>query len=330
MIAKIFDNGWGTNYRLKQFESTVISQLLCSIDQDPSRSVLINSVWYTEQYHHTVLAWLRQNQFDHIILIAMIDAAIPCQDMYAEFSCPVSAVGYYPGQYHLDFWTLVLDRFFEPIADEILLQPDYLDTAFMCLNRKPHWHRRRLYHDMETKGVLNKGLVTMGSDSGQAVRSLEIDSTHDDLAPNAESCYYGLPNDLVSLGHINNWQRCLLNVVTETCFNINHVGFVSEKIYKPIIGCRPFLVYDTDGACKWLQDRGFCTFTDDFDDICDLDLKQPDNICDFLYALGEQPASYFAKKFIDLRHKILYNKNHFQLHVQRQRQILQKGISCPI
>lgn len=329
MIIKIFDNGWGKHYLLKQFEQSVLTQMLAPVHHDSSRTIVINSVWYTGDYHETVMSWLRQNDFDHIVLVAMLDAAIPYPDRYDEFARPVSAVGYYAGQYHLDFWAMALQQFFRPMTQDTLLQTDRFDTAFMCLNRKPHWHRRRLYQMMQSRGLLHKGLVSMGSESGQSERSLAVDSAHDDLAPNASADHFGLPNDLISLGHLDNWQRCFLNVVTETCFNINQVGFVSEKIYKPIIGCRPFLVYDTDGASKWLQDRGFVTFVDDFGDICDLDLRESNNVCEFLHDLCNQPTAYLVKKFVDLRDKVLYNKGQFALHVQRQQMIIDKGIQCP-
>jgi hypothetical protein len=128
---------------------------------------------------------------------------------------------------------------------------------------------------------------------------------------------------------MKNWQRHFLNIVTETVYDINANHFVSEKIYKPIVGMRPFLVYDPDGACQWLQDRGFVNYTDDFTDITDLDLKNPANIAPFLVVLSRQKSTYWKKKLVDLNQKIVYNKEHFYQYVDNQKLKVQKGIICP-
>jgi hypothetical protein len=182
---------------------------------------------------------------------------------------------------------------------------------------------------LQSLDLVTKGIVSMGGD-GQAVVSLAQDREHDTLAPNATRDHYGIPNDIVSLGHEGNWQRHLLNVVTETFYDINRSGFVSEKIYKPIVGCRPFLVYDPDGGTRWLRERGFESYTQDFQDISDLDLVEPHNLPEFLKVLCEQTPVYWQKKFVDLQEKILYNKAHFADYVEQQQSIIEKGIPCPI
>ena len=330
MIIKTFDNGWGNNYPLKQFEQSVVDRMLATIRDDDSHTVVINSVWYTQDYHDTVMSWLRTNCFDHIVLVAMLDAAIPRPERYAEFDRPVSCIGYYPGSGHVDFCAVFVDRFMRAPALTDLMTVDGMDTPFMCLNRKPHWHRRRLYDRMQDLGLVHKGLVSMGNDDGSAIQALSQDTVHDDLAPNATADHYGIVNDIVSLGLLSNWQRHFVNVVTETFYDINQTGFVSEKIYKPIVGCRPFLVYDPDGAVTWLRHRGFEPYVEDFTDISDLDLSIPGNLAPFLSVLCDQGASYYQKKFVDLGEKILYNKQQFQRHVQAQHKIIEKGISCPI
>jgi hypothetical protein len=330
MIVKIFDNGWGNHYPLKQYEQSVIDSMLAPVRDHSARTVVINSVWYTQDYHASVMAWLRQHEFDHIVLVAMLDAAIPYPDRYAEFERPVSTIGYYPGSGHIDFWALFVDRFMQVPSLSDIMDAQSISTPFMCLNRKPHWHRRRLYERMQELDLINKGLVSMGSDHGTAVQRLDSDTIHDNLAPNAGAEHYGVPNDIASLGHLGNWRCHFLNVVTETVYDINKTGFVSEKIYKPIVGCRPFLVYDHDGACAWLRNRGFEPYVDDFLDISDLDLSIAGNVAPFLRTLCNQPVCYFQKKFVDLRDKILYNNTQFQQHINQQKNILQQGLSCPI
>jgi hypothetical protein len=323
MIVKIFDNGWDSNLPAKQFERQILDQFLSNLIINNQRVVLINSVWYTNEYHNAVMTWLRQNSVDVIVLVAMLDAAIPCPDWYQELDCKIFTVGYYSGLGAVDYWALLFDHHHKPVDN--LLDLKDIDTAYMCLNRKPHWHRQRLYQNLEQFNLLDLGLVSMGGK-----RYLPNDHGQDDLAPNAGPGEYGIGNDLVSLGNLQNWRRCFLNVVTETVYNINQNGFVSEKIYKPIVGCRPFLVYDTDGATKWLQDRGFEPYTNDFTDITDLDLANPANLVSFLSVLTQQGTNYYCKKFVDLQEKIMYNKTQFKKYISNQHKHIQKGIQCQV
>ena len=94
MIIKTFDQGWGLNYPLKRYEQEIVSSLLKPFVESNQQIVVINSVWYTKDMHDQVMSWLRENVWDQIVLIAMLDAAIPFPDRYAEFDRPVTGIGY--------------------------------------------------------------------------------------------------------------------------------------------------------------------------------------------------------------------------------------------
>jgi len=326
MIVKTFDNGWGNNFPLKQLEQKIVDQYL---KNDTEQTVLINSTWYTQEYHEQVMAQLRTMKFDRIVLVSMLDAAIPDPGWYAEFNCNVNAIGYYPGNDTIDFWALTVSQHFDkPVYD--VMNVNLIDRAYMCLNRKPHWHRRRLYQQLEQLNIVDYGIVSMGGDNTPAERVLEQDAGTCDLAPNAGTDQNGIANDIMSLGYPGNWQRCFLNVVTETQFDIQKSYFVSEKIYKPILGYRPFLVYATDGAVAWLTERGFENYTQDFKDISDLDLSSPENLAPFLAVLCCQPRQYWQAKFVALKDKIVYNNNNFYKYVTSINNQIAKGIQCQI
>jgi hypothetical protein len=327
MIVKTFDNGWGTNYPLKKFEQDIVHSMLKKQFDDDSKTVIINSVWYTQEYHQQVVSQLLNLDFDSIVLVAMIDAAIPQIEWYQEFNRPVYAVGYYPGNNSLDFWALFVDQFFKKEKISQLADHTQISLPYMCLNRKPHSHRVHLYNQLVELGIADAGIVSMGG-SGQAIKSLDIDNEHDTFAPNASREHTGIPNDIASLGHLSNWKKSFLNIVTETVYDINKNGFVSEKIFKPIVGLRPFLVYDADGAVNWLESRGFEPYTQDFTDITDLDLSLPENTSLFLKTLCEQPQSYYQSKFVALMPKLLYNRNQFNTYVEIQKQIINQGLQC--
>ena len=72
----------------------------------------------------------------------------------------------------------------------------------------------------------------------------------------------GIPNDIYSLGRVEIWQNHLVNVVSETEFSYKKQVFVSEKIWKPVIGMRPFMLNADPCVYSWLEARGFDTFLD--------------------------------------------------------------------
>jgi hypothetical protein len=322
MIVKSFDNGWGPEWPAKAFEVSILNPMLQELVANDSKTIVINSTWYSQDYHQQVLTQLRNLDFSHLVLVAMLDPAIPQPDWFKEFDCKIFCVGYYPGPYSVDYWALFTHQH---NLDVPAMQANLIDIPYMCLNRKPHWHRQRLYQQLQNLDIVDRGLVSFGQH-----RTLLIDREHDNFAPEATAEKFGVPNDIASLGHPGNWNRSFLNIVTETAWNISSTGFVSEKIYKPMIGCRPFLVYDTDGATTWLSARGFESYVSDFEDISSLDLSDPGCMAPFLKVLVQQPKHYWQKKFVDLYDKIMYNKNQFEIYIAKQKSIIEKGIQCQI
>ena len=316
MIVKIFDIGWGDEYPMKQLEQDIVKKFLSSYYTDNSRTVIVNSVWYTGDYHQQVMAELREIKPTHIFVVALLDPPIVQLDWYNELNCNVMGVGYYPGPGYIDYCALFVDYFYQPVSQELLCSTEKIDTAYMCLNRKPHQHRMRLYQGLQDANLLDCGFVSMGGDT-VPLRLLPEDCEGQEIAPNASREQYGIANDIVSLGNLNNWQRHFVNIVTETIWDIEPSNFVSEKTFKPILGLRPFLIYAPNGGVECLRSRGFEPYVDDFNDITDVDLTEPYNIPVFLTELCKQPQSYWQMKFVALKEKMLYNQQQFKDYVQQ-------------
>lgn len=333
MITKTFDYGWGPELETKKLEAEILHVYLRPFANDSSTTVVINNTWYSDWAHSQTVADLQQSQVDRIVLVAMIDAANCHADRFQDLADDIRSVGYYAGPDEIDFWALAVQRWMRiPHGD--LLDSNAVDKAFMCLNRKPHWHRQQIYNDMVAADVADQGLVSMGAQQeGQpAQRSLYQDTGVSDLNlnPNPGTEQTGIVNDIMSLGNPDNWRRIFLDIITETHFNLRKTRFVSEKIYKPILGMRPFLVYARDGAVPWLTERRFEPYVTDFRDITDLDLALSRNTVPFLKTLCAQPRSYWQSKLVALREKILYNRNRFDSYVQEIYTKINRGIQCQI
>lgn len=327
MISHYHDFGWGPQWPAKQIEHEMVSTYLKPLALSNLRTVLINSTWYSRERHQSTMQWLRANDWDVLVLISMIDPAIITASWFEEFDRPVLTVGGYR-QHHLSLWAEIAARNIPLWHDRSSCK---IHMPFMCLNRKPHHHRVRLYQQLEELHLLDKGLVSLGAVSvGSAVRSISEQVQDPELAPNGQALNHGIPNDIASLGDRSNWEAHFLNIVTETTFDVDGLYFVSEKIFKPMIGLRPFLVYAPGGAQLWLKDQGFETYLDDFKDIYDGNLRDPNNIPSLLARIGDLGPEWLQQKYLDLLPKMLYNQDRFTSFVKEQRDRIQQGISCPI
>ena len=330
MITHTFDVGWGPQWFLKKLEQELVRKYLRPLHACSEKVAVVNSTWYNQDYHQQVLTVLKNDPVDAVVLVAMLDSPVPQASWYSELDIPVFEVGYYSGPYELDFWAVMAHRYLDWGLQKYSAHEHAVDCAFMCLNRKPHPHRVKLFQQLQHHNLLDHGIVSLGGDDQQQAQRLLDQGTASDLAPSPGLEIHGIFNDLATLGDTTNWRRHFLNVVTETTWDIKHTRFVTEKIYKPIAGKRPFLLFDPDGGHTWLTEHGFVSYVDDFKDITELDLKLPENMAPFLSILSQQGSRYWRTKLFDLTDKMRYNRTAFAKHCQAQYQKINQGIQCQI
>jgi hypothetical protein len=187
----------------------------------------------------------------------------------------------------LPFWAIyTLDNFKRYTKEETT--PKTFDNLFLCYNRRPHSHRKLLYKQMEKHQLLQRGIFTLGGE-----KSL---------------------TDTMTLGPLDIWNSHLLTIVTETR-HLPKVGFpfCSEKIWKPIIGMRPFLCLGDQGSIQYLKDNGFYTFNKLFginkDDIT------VDDIVNAIKKFNGNPAKIYAS----ILNKLEHNKKRFFEFAEEQK-----------
>ena len=202
--------------------------------------MLINPTWLLDR---DISAEIQDASPDFIICTDLVDPAIPqVHEIIQDSGIPHLFIGN-ADQYRLDFWAMVCDLNFQSYTNtELRLRHDA--KKFICLNRKPHAHRRVIMRYLDQ--VKDQGYLTSGMDP--------------DLV-DADVGDYAICNDVYSLGDISTWQDAYLNIVTETTFN-NDNFFISEKTWKPVIGLRPFFVYGQPKLREYLRAQGVDTFED--------------------------------------------------------------------
>jgi hypothetical protein len=256
---------------------------------------------------------------DLVILFSLSDPIGPTENLIEQYPCPVQIIGYSQDRSNfVDFWAIACLKFFRNYTIEELIPPQSLSHIFLNYNRKPHPHRRSLVQVLENNNLTNCGIITLG------------DSKYNLSEHNEEYKDYGaldvigdlkIPNDIYSLGNMHIWGSCFLNIVSETEYEYNKNVFVSEKIYKPIIGLRPFIVNGSPGVYGLLKNAGF----DCFDDIFDID-KLSDStrsstfpthstIVDIIKKLQNENLNEIYKQLLP---RLIHNRNLFFEYAKRQ------------
>ena len=293
----ILSNGWPADLEISQYARSLIQRL--------DDVLVVDSTWATDEFITQVHQYIDEHRPKKIVLMSFVDQHILTPK---HFDQPVYTLGYYDSPGFFDFWAhVVVDKFTIP-ADQELLNHKHIEAPYLSYNRKPHAHRLELYNQLVKHNIIDQGIVSMDT-----MRNIHPDTQHNDVA-GVDG--HNIPNDILSLGRTDLWSISFVNIVTETWYDINRAYFVSEKIYKPIVGLRPFFVYATDLGNKWLQDRGFETYENDFRD-CYGKTVTADNLVDFLTVLCElcKNHSWMRTKFVALQEKMLYNRQQFYKYV---------------
>jgi hypothetical protein len=222
----------------------------------------------------------------------------------------------------IDFGALVTDKFVQ-IDTSPNIDSSKIVVPYMIVSELPQPHCRELVELLRSSGTNKGGYIMLGG-------RLNVCRKNIDYLSSIASLNYqnNIKNsiDAMSLGDIDNWNRHFLNIVTEKIWDVEKENWWSEKIFKPIIGHRPFLVYAPNGCVNKLTSHGFQHYCNDFTDISNLDLTEPNNIPAFLKQLSDQPTSYLKMKYDQLYDKILFNNNRYTEYVKEQWATVNRGL----
>jgi hypothetical protein len=149
------------------------------------------------------------------------------------------------------------------------------------------WYTSREYHTYEPKRTYQKKLLLpSGKDRGWRLEVLEL------LKPWLEDSYWSnvshgifLPGTISAKRMDHRWFNPIwyddthLSIILESMRSWEEgVGFLTEKTYKPISFCHPFMLVAKPGCLKFLKTQGFETFDNIFDESYDMLDSLPDKL----------------------------------------------------
>ena len=109
------------------------------------------------------------------------------------------------------------------------------------------------------------------------------------------------------------WQRAFLHLVNETVFYDDKLH-LTEKVFKPIVALRPFILVAAPGNLSYLKRYGFRTFEPWIDESYD---QEPDHtarlqmIVDQVQRLCALSSSQLQDMHSDMQDTLRFNKQHF-------------------
>jgi len=182
---------------------------------------------------------------------------------------------------------------------------------FICFNGIPRLNRLLMFGAIKSNELLDNTTLL----------SLRNTFTNDKTAFYNEVKDYGIPNiveffkdydstknysfDTEDWGKIYSWgsfvnqpahNSSFINVVTETMWN-NETIFFTEKIYKPIYMCQPFILFGNPYSLQKLKEYGFKTFDKWWDESYDLETDLETRLGKIIKLMNEIATWDFDKCF---------------------------------
>jgi len=318
MNCKIIYGGFNPRWQAGRLEREIVDNLVIDLERlyPNLKKLLVVTSWHDP---NKLIEEIKLTNPQLTVLCSLTDPLGPIENLLENIPGKVILVGYVDGNFYFDFWAVACLNFFKKY-NNLELEPTHFKYVYLNYNRKPHRHRINFIQCLETYNLIDAGCVTLGK-SKYTLNEYPDDYKQygaDDVVGDV-----GIPNDIYSLGQIDVWNKSFINVVSETQFEFSKNVFLSEKIFKPILGLRPFIINGSPGIYGILKRSGFDCF-DDLFPVTKLQESQFDHykfaihstICDCLVYYRQQDLMTIYNQ---IKPRLLYNQNLFYEYARNQR-----------
>ena len=296
------------------------------------RNLLINTTWFGPQFGNGEWEKIEQlfkdnAKFDNLFLLSVIDPLYlmdkHISEMCVKFGIKKTyRIGMFDdSKYEWNFHAIVGEHLMPKYKDEDVMLKE-CNKDFLCYQRKPRpWRvdfaKLAIEHNLVENGIMTLGAMSEGDldwSEGRTWEPITLDESHEPYKNDGQdhkSKYGGIPNDLVTVGGLDIWTTCFLYISSETCFNHWEPVFVNERIWKPMIGLRPYIIQGNPKTYKWLEKNGFKTFNRYWSHVdleCSIDvLNDHIKVLKFLESKSKEDKMSKGRDSPDL----IYNKQRF-------------------
>jgi len=299
------------------------------------RNLLINTTWFGSQFKDINEEWQMTERllsagesYDNLFLLSLVDP-LYLRDQDINLICEKLNIKktyrlgmFLNTKYEYNFHAIVGDHLMPKYSDNDVLLKSY-DKDYLCYQRKPRAWRVDFAEMIRKNNLLNDGIITLGGKTendhdwseGRTWEPITLNESHEPYkkdGQNNPAHYGGIPNDLVTVGSLEVWNKCFLYISSETVFYMHEPLFANERIWKTMISLRPYVIQGNPATYKWLEQHGFKTFNNYWPNI---DITNSDdvliNIIKLLHFLKEKTAEEKMAMYNDMVPDLIYNKNRF-------------------
>ena len=297
------------------------------------RNLLINTTWFGPQFGNGEWEKIEQLfkdnvKFDNLFLLSVIDPLYLMEKHISEMCVRFGIkktyrIGMFDvGKYEWNFHAIVGDNLMPKYNNEDVMLKN-CNKDFLCYQRKPRAWRVDFVKLLKENNLIDNGIITLGAKTendydwseGRTWEPITLDESHDPYrndGQNNKAHYGGIPNDLVTIGSLDVWNQCLLYISSETVFNHWEPVFVNERIWKTMIGLRPYIIQGNPKTYGWLEKNGFKTFNQYWPHI---DLEHSIDVLNdhisVLQFLDTKSAEEKMSMYTDMLPDLIYNKQRF-------------------
>ena len=243
-------------------------------------NLLINTTWFGPQFNNQEWAKVqslvtKKIKIDNLFLLSVIDPIYLTDKDLSELCIGLNVDNLYKigmgvdSNYDWNFHAIVGPKLMPKYKEKDVILTN-IEKDFLCYQRKPRPHRVDFTKLLIKNGLDKNGVFTLGGNhndydwaEGKTFDSVLIDDSPTEYKHNgSHDDFGGVPNDLVTIGRLDIWNKCFLNISSETVYNHWEPLFVTEKQWKCMIGLRPYIVQGNPQTYKWLRRNGFKTFNE--------------------------------------------------------------------
>lgn len=210
--------------------------------QYPNHSVLI--IDNDALLEHELCNFVADNDCDVNVIVNLVDPPRPWHLVNQALTSAFPhkqfvTIGNESADVFIPFWLLLFFQQF-PRYDVDQVQPKSFDHLFLAYNGKPQQHRVHLLDQLRERELLDLGHWTLNQPG-----------------------FHATVNQVQTLGDMKTWNSHFLNITTETCMMPwQEPLIIGEKVFKPIVGLRPFIINGSPRYYHEFQRLGFDCFAD--------------------------------------------------------------------
>ena len=228
-----------------------------------------------------------------------------------------------------------------------IFNPNEKKYHFLSFNQYPHHHRVKVISEIYKNNIDDKFLISYNPKFYDLLGSVKYDYENQlkdlgywddyllftslsekkvDFETNLKISGYGFED-------ITPYQKSVVSLISDTIF-FKRQGFVSEKIFKPIMYLQPFLVVGPPYYLKEIRDMGFKTFDGFIDESYDKELDDKirlEKIIKEIIRISNIPIELLLERLREFEDVLLYNQmkllsfNHLNTEVDTVKKLIAKS-----